>query len=159
MLLYFSTSPFNCLILGSPEVPQRKSHSRDCHFSSLSLAVKVQVSPEFQDALVCVPLGFSHLPRFYKTPNIGIGLVVPLMSLYLWGFPSIAKKASKRLETEKEGLSLNETDFQTLPTHTIFFFFKHWITLGASALSYLSGKKISLGDQGASITAVLAKTH
>lgn len=94
-------------------------------FSSLSLAVQVQVSPEFQDALFWVPLGFSHLPRFYKTSNIAIGLVVPLTNLYFWVFLLFQKKKQKtknpnRLETEKEGISLNETDFQTLPTHTIF---------------------------------------
>lgn len=117
LLLYFS------LELHDPWQPKGSSEKitfQRLPFSSLSLAVKVQVSPEFQDALFWVPLGFSHLPRFYETPNISIWVGSSSYESVFLGFPPIAKKAPKRLETAKEGISLNETDFQTLPTHTIF---------------------------------------
>lgn len=79
---------------------QPKGSSEKISFQRLPFSnyhCEVQVSPEFQDALFWVPLGFPHLPRFYETPDIEIGLVVPLMSLYFGGFPSIAKKTPQEI--------------------------------------------------------------
>lgn len=146
LLLYFS------LELHDPWQPKGSSEKitfQRLPFSSLSLAVKVQVSPEFQDALFWVPLGFSHLPRFYETPNISIGLVVPLMSLYFWVFLLLQRKPPRDWKLQKKESHLMRQTFKLYP-HTPFF--KHLITLGASALFYLSGKKISLVDQGVPVS-------